>query len=105
MLWEYFLNFDAADKESIRKSCEYITNISQKFMDEKKLGPDFCRTNDVNRKPNGYGFTQEELNEKYKNAPNRVPLMYQWKVMGAVNPNRLNGSYYLTLDPGAVEKQ
>ncbi len=103
MLWEYFLHFDAHDKESIRKSREYITNVSAKFQEERNLGHDFCRSCANYRREDGYGYTQEQMNDMYKNSPLKTALVYQWKLREAVNPNRLNGSYYPTLDPAAVE--
>jgi hypothetical protein len=104
MLWEYFLHFDAYDKDSISQSCNYINTVSQKFMSDKNLGPDFCKGNEILRKKDGYSYSQEEQNAMFRNLPQPAPFIFQWKIREAFNPNHLGGSYYSTLDPKALGK-
>ena len=106
MMWEFFAHFDAHDKHSISGLCNFVENVSLKFQREVVgANHDFCRSNRNARKPDGYGLTQEEMNEIYKNAPNPTSFIYMYKVQQAYNPNGLTGSYYPRLDPKALEKK
>jgi hypothetical protein len=104
MLWEFFGHFDAHEKSSISGLRDYITNVSQKFMTEKHLGPDFCRGNEVLRKSDGHSYSDEEQNEMFRNRPQPAPFIFQWKIREAFNPNHLGSSYYSTLNPKALNK-
>ena len=96
--WEFFVNFDAHDKESIRGTKEFIDD-SQRWMLSKGLGADMGRWNADARREDGYDYTQEEHDEIYKNLPQPAIFEYQWKVREAFNPNHLTGSYYRTKTP------
>jgi hypothetical protein len=96
--WEFFVHFDAYDKDSITGSRELIDE-TQKWMLGKGLGADFGRWNSDARRPDGYNYTQEEHDAIYKNLPQPLLAEYQWKIREAFNPNRLTGSYYKTLTP------
>ncbi len=102
MGWEFFAHFDAYDKESIRKTCEYFNNVSQPFQTRYGLGFDFCKRNESMRRPDGYSWSQEDHNERFKKAAQPAPYIYQWKIRDVFNPNRLGTSYYHTLDPEAL---
>ncbi len=99
MLWENFMHFDGHDPDSIKGTQEFCDNVSNKWNMEHGYGPDFCNTAENYRKPTGYYYTQEEHNKMFCNAPNPLSFLYQFKMRDAFNPNRLNGSYYATLDP------
>lgn len=101
--WEFFAHFDAHDKESIRKTCEYF-EVTNKWQLERGLGPDFGKSNGNMRRPDGYGYTQEQHNEIFSQMPNPLPFIYQYKLREAYNPNNLASSYYQTLDPAYLEK-
>lgn len=101
MPWEFFAHFDAHDKESIRKTKEFF-DLSAKWQAEHGLGGDFSRSNANSRKENGYGFTQAEQNAIFANAPNKLPLIYQFKLREEFNPNHLASSYYAALDPDSL---
>lgn len=98
MGWEFFINFDAYDKESIKGTCEFIDD-TQKWMFKKGLGVDMGRWNASARRQDGYNYTQEEHDEIFVNLPQPHVTAYQWKVRKAFNPNNLGGSYYRTLSP------
>ena len=104
MLWENFMHYDGHDYEAIKKTQEFCDNVSNKWMLDHGFGPDFCNTAENNRKSSGYCYTQEEHNAMFCNAPNPLPFIYQFKMRDAFNPNRLNSSYYQTLDPEYMEK-
>jgi len=99
MLWEFFMHFDGHDPESIKGTQEFADNVSNKWQLEHGYGPDFCNTAESYRKATGYYYTQDEHNKMFCNAPNPYAFLYQFKMRDAFNPNRLNGSYYATLDP------
>jgi glycolate oxidase len=99
--WEFFINFDAYDKESI-KGTEAFINISQEWMNKKRLGVDMGRWNQSARKEDGYYYTQEEQNAMFSKLPQPLVTEYQYKVKKAFNPHDLCGSYYRTLDPEYV---
>jgi hypothetical protein len=103
MLWEFFGHFDAHDKSSISGLRDFVTNVSQKFMAEKKLGPDFCRANEALRKADGHSYTDEEQNAMFRKRPQPAPFIFQWKIREAFNPNHLGSSYYSTLNPEALK--
>lgn len=104
LAWEFFTNFDAYDKESVKGTREYVDD-SQRWMNEKKLGKDFGRVNADLRRPDSYDYTQEEQDAMYINMPQPLVMAYQWKVREAINPNHLGGSYYRTLTPDKVERK
>jgi hypothetical protein len=96
--WEFFVHFDAYDKDSIRGTKEHIDE-SQKWMASKGLGLDMGRWNYDARREDGYDYTQEEHDEIYKSMPQPAVVEYQWKIREAFNPNHLTGSYYRTKTP------
>lgn len=96
--WEFFTNFDAADKDSI-KGVEAFFNDTQRWMTEKKLGVDMGHWNQDLRRRDGLGFTQEEHDAMYVNLPQPLVTVYQYKVREIINPKHLCGSYYRTLTP------
>ena len=95
--WEFFTNFDAYDKNSIRGTCKFVDG-NQEFHNKYGFGPDFCRWNSDVRKMDGYGYTQEEHNEMFKNSPQPWVFGYQYKIREAINPKNLCGSYFRTVD-------
>lgn len=97
--WEFFVNFDAYDKSSIKGTADFF-NDSQRWMNEKGLGVDMGHWNQDARREDGYGFTQEEHDAMYVKLPQPLVTEYQYKVREAINPNKLCGSYYRTLTPG-----
>ncbi len=99
MLWEFFCHFDGHDYDSVRGCQEYFDNVSNKWQLEHGLDVDFCNTAEIFRKSTGYYYTPEEHDKMFVNNPNPLPFIYQFKMRDAFNPNRLNGSYYATLDP------
>ncbi len=99
--WEFFTNFDAYEKESIRGTCEFMEG-NQKFHNKYSFGPDFCRWNADVRHMNGYNYTQEEHDEMFVNAPQPWVYAYQYKIREAINPNNLCGSYLRTLNPSKL---
>jgi len=101
MGWEFFVNFDAYDRSTIKGTCEFIDE-TQKWMTKKGLGVDMGRWNQDVRRADGLNFTQEEHDAMYVNAPQPLFLAYQWKVREAFNPNHLGGSYYRTLTPSKI---
>jgi glycolate oxidase len=96
--WEFFVHFDAYDKESIRGTRAHIDD-SQRWMQSKGLGLDMGRWNYDARRPDGYDYTQDEHDEIYKSMAQPAVVEYQWKIREAFNPNRLTGSYYRTKTP------
>jgi len=102
--WEFFTNFDAYDKESIRGTCKFVDG-NQEFMNKYSFGSDFCRWNSDCRKMDGYNYTQEEHNEFYKNTAQPWVFAYQYKIREMINPKNLCGSYFRTLDPKILEEQ
>ena len=97
-MWEFFVHFDAFDPESIAGANELV-DWSQNWMNEKGLGPDFCRINADARRTDGYNYSQEEHDTFYKNLPQPSMATYPWKIREAFNPNNLTGSYYKTMTP------
>ena len=100
--WEFFTNFDAYDKESVRGTCKFMDG-NQEFQTKHGFGPDFCRWNADVRHMNGYNYTQEEHDEIFKNAPQPLVYAYQYKIREIVNPNNLCGSYLRTLTPSKAK--
>ncbi|MDR1571152.1 MAG: FAD-binding oxidoreductase [Clostridiales Family XIII bacterium] len=100
--WEFFVHFDAYDKDSIRGTKEFIDD-SQRWMLSKGLGADMGRWNADARREDGYDYTQEEHDAIYKNLPQPAIFEYQWKVREAFNPRHLTGSYYRTKTPENVK--
>jgi len=96
--WEFFINFDAYDKDSIKGSKEFIDE-SQKWMFEKKLGVDMGRWNVDLRREDGLNYTQDEHDAMYINAAQPLFFTYNYKIREKFNPNHLGGSYYRTLTP------
>ena len=96
--WEFFVHFDAFELESIKGAYE-LAEWSQKWMNEKGFGADFCRWNADVRKNDGYYYSQEEHDAFYSKIAQPALAMYQWKIREAFNPNHLTGSYYKTLTP------
>ncbi len=101
MGWEYFTNFDAYDKESIKGTKEFFDD-TQRWMTEHKLGGDFGRWNYDVRKPDAHDYSQEEHDAIYVNMAQPLAMAYQWKVREAFNPGNLCGSYYRTLTPSKI---
>ncbi|MHB9152279.1 MAG: FAD-binding oxidoreductase [Spirochaetales bacterium] len=101
--WEFFVNFDAYDKASIKGTADFF-NDTQRWMNEKKLGVDMGHWNQDLRRPDGYGFTQEEHDAMYMKLPQPLVTAYQYKVREAINPKHLCGSYYRTLSPEKLAK-
>jgi hypothetical protein len=99
--WEYFTNFDAYDKDSIRGTKEFFDD-TQRWMTEKKLGGDFSRWNTECRREDAYNYTQEEHDAFFVKMAQPHVMAYQWKIREAFNPNHLGGSYYRTLTPEKV---
>lgn len=102
--WEFFTQFDAYDKESI-KNTKLFADATQEWMTSKGLGVDFCRWNEDARRPDGYNYTQEQHDEMYIKLPQPHVTAYQYKVREAFNPNKLTGSYYRTLTPEKLKEQ
>ncbi|OHE64666.1 MAG: hypothetical protein A2Y36_12190 [Treponema sp. GWA1_62_8] len=96
--WEYFTNFDAHDKASIKGTADFF-NETQRWMTEKGLGVDMGHWNQDLRREDGYGFTQEQHDEMYVKLPQPLVTVYQYKVREIINPKHLCGSYYRTLTP------
>lgn len=101
--WEFFANFDAYDKESIRGVYK-LSDETQKLHNKYGFGPDFCRWNSDLRQMDGYNVSQEVHNELYKDSAQPWVFAYQYKIKEAINPNNLCGSYFRTLDPKCLEK-
>nr|WP_320132684.1 FAD-binding oxidoreductase [uncultured Holophaga sp.] len=101
MGWEFFVNFDAYDKASIKGTCEFIDE-TQRWMFSKGLGLDMGRWNADIRRPDGFDYTQEQHDNMYVNAPQPLVFAYQYKVREAINPRHLGGSYYRTLTPSKI---
>ena len=97
-LWEFFINFDAYDKESVKGTKELI-DTTQEWMFEKGLGVDMGRWNVDTRREDGKNYTQEEHDAMYVKMPQPMFLTYNWKIRNVFNPNNLTGSYYRTLTP------
>jgi len=100
--WEFFTNFDAYDKESIKGTADFF-NDTQRWMNEKGLGVDMGHWNHDIRHEDGHGMTQEEHNAMFIKMPQPLIPAYQYKVREIINPNKLCGSYYRTLDPAYKE--
>ncbi|NLK71863.1 MAG: hypothetical protein GX285_02435 [Clostridiales bacterium] len=100
--WEFFVNFDAYDKESVRGTCQFIEG-NQAFQSKHAFGPDFCRWNADVRHMNGYNYTQEEHDNIFINAPQPLIYAYQYKIREALNPKNLCGSYFRTLTPDKIK--
>ncbi|HPJ03098.1 MAG TPA: FAD-binding oxidoreductase [Candidatus Limiplasma sp.] len=101
--WEFFTNFDAYDKESVRGTAKFVDG-NQQMHNKYAFGPDFCRWNSDVRHMDGYSYTQEEHNEMFSKAPQPWVFAYQYKIREAINPNNLCGTYVRTLDPSTLEK-
>lgn len=99
--WEFFVNFDAYDKASIKGTADFF-NDTQRWMTEKGLGVDMGHWNQDLRREDGLGFTQEEHDAMYVKLPQPLVTAYQYKVRDAINPNNLCGSYYRTLTPSKI---
>jgi hypothetical protein len=100
--WEFFTNFDAHDKASIKGTADFF-NDTQRWMNEKKLGVDMGHWNHDVRHENGYWFTQEEHDAEFAKLPQPLVTAYQYKVREAINPKHLCGSYYRTLTPSKLD--
>ena len=100
--WEFFVNFDAYDKESIKGTADFF-NDTQRWMTEKGLGVDMGHWNQDVRREDGYAFTQEQHDEMYIKLAQPLVTAYQYKVREAINPNKLCGSYYRTLTPSKLD--
>ena len=107
MLWEFFATYDGMDDKSVDGTRWFIETKSSKFQEENKLGPEFCYNCKAQRRPDGYGYTQEEHNEMFVGAPQPYPMVYQWKIREVFNPNykKVSGSYYQTLDPAYLKEK
>jgi hypothetical protein len=96
--WEFFINFDAYEKDSIKGTKEFIDS-TQEWMFKKGLGVDMGRWNVDLRKPDGKNYSQEEQDAMFAKMPQPMFLTYNWKIRKVFNPNNLTGSYYRTLTP------
>lgn len=101
--WEFFVHFDAYDKESIHGARRHIDE-SQKWMNEHGLGADMGRWNEDARRPDSYNYTREEHDAMYAKLPQPEPPYYQYRMWQAFNPNNLCTTYYRTLSTEAFEK-
>lgn len=101
--WEFFVNFDAYDKESVAGTNDFI-NETQKWMFAKGLGVDMGRWNQDLRKPDGFSYTQEEHDSMYVNLPQPRWAAYNYKIREVFNPNNLSGSYIRTLTPEKIKE-
>jgi len=101
--WEFFTNFDAYDKESIRGTCKFV-DTTQALHNKYGFGPDFCRWNSDVRHMNGYYYTQEEHDEMFSKTPQPWVFGYQYKIREIVNPNNLCGTYFRTANPAKFAK-
>ena len=102
--WEFFMHFDAFEKESIKGACDFVATVSQPFMTKYGFGPDFCRWNEDVRRPDGYNYTQEQHDSFYCNINQPALAEFQWRIREAFNPNHLTGTYYKTLTPKEFRK-
>ena len=96
--WEFFTNFDAYDKSSIKGAEEFI-NKTQEWMTSKGLGLDMGRWNYDARGKDGRNVRQEVHDSIYAKAPQPLIAAYQYKIREIINPKNLCGSYYRTLNP------
>jgi len=96
--WEFFVCFDRYDKKSIVATKEMV-DLSQDWMNEKKLGADMGRWNSNARREDGYYYTQQQQNEMMSKIAQPLVAEYQYKIKMTFNPLDLGGSYYRTLDP------
>jgi len=103
--WEFFMQFDSFEKESIKGANDFVDKVSQPFMTKHGFGPDFCRWNSDVRRPDGYDYTQEQHDGFYSKINQPALAEYQWKIREAFNPNHLTGSYYKTLTPKEFKKK
>lgn len=94
--WEFFTNFDAYDKESIKGTAAFF-DATQELMNKHHLGVDMGKGNVTCRNEKGYNFTQEEQDEMAKGLPQPEIAYYQYRVRQILNPNNLTGSYYKSL--------
>lgn len=102
--WEFFTNFDAYDKESVRGTHDFV-ETTQALHNKYAFGPDFCRWNSDVRHMNGYNYTQEEHDEMFSKAAQPWVFGYQYKIREIVNPKRLSGSYLRTVNPSKIEEK
>jgi glycolate oxidase len=96
--WEFFTHFDAYDKHTVTGTAEFF-NVTQEWMNKKKLGVDMAKWNQNARRFDGYYYSQEEQDEMFSKLPQPLTAVYQYKVREAFNPKNLCGSYYRTLNP------
>lgn len=101
--FEFFIHFDAHDKESIRGTCAYIDHTAE-WMKKNGFGMDLGRVNKNARRDDGYFFTQEEHNAMFRGSPMEPIAVYQWRLRELLNPNRITGSYYRTCEPRPEEE-
>jgi hypothetical protein len=102
--WEFFTNFDAYDKESIKGTYQFV-ETNQALHNKYGFGPDFCRWNSDVRKMNGYNYTQEEHDEMFSKAAQPWVFGYQYKIREIVNPKNLSGTYLRTVNPSKLEEK
>ena len=105
MAWEFFCHFDSHDHAEIPKVTNFMDNVSKKFQNSHGIGYDFCNSTEGFRRPDGFSWTQDQMNEMWGSRPNPAPYTYQWKMREAFNPNHLNGSYYATVDPEYLQNK
>ena len=103
--WEFFCHFDSHDHAEIPKVTNFMDNVSKKFQNSHGIGYDFCNSTEGFRRPDGFSWTQDQMNEMWGSRPNPAPYTYQWKMREAFNPNHLNGSYYATVDPEYLQNK
>ncbi len=98
IVWEFFNQFDAYDKESCDGTLAMFQETS-KFCMENDLGMCFGSLCVDCRRPDGYIMPQEMQNAMYSRVPQPLPFNYQWKLREVCNPNNLGDGYYKTLEP------
>ena len=101
---EFFMCFDAHDRESIHKCREFIDNVSKPWQLSKGFGMEMCNITSGMRREDAHSFTQEEQNKMFGSIPGTNPFVYQWYMREAFNPNHLCSSYYQTCDPNSIKK-
>jgi hypothetical protein len=97
-MYEFFVNFDAYDKESVEGTYAFIED-TQKWMFAKGLGKDMGRGNSDCRREDGYDVSQEYHDSIYGKMAQPQIYNYMWKIRETFNPNHLGDTYYKTLTP------
>ena len=104
MGWEFFASYDAHDKKSVEKTCEYFKGPVQDFRTKNCGVTEMGSGQENSRRPDGYCWTQEDHNRKFAGMPGTNMFAYQWQVREKFNPNHLGSSYYQTCDPEYIKE-